>query len=70
MSMFPKSDDASNDKFNPTNKNNEELKKCKSSLYSIIESDIIPRLLNYQNTDSMKKTHNTVVAWTELVKLV
>ncbi len=52
MSMFPKSDDASNDKFNPTNKNNEELKKCKSSLYSIIESDIIPRLLNYQNTDS------------------
>jgi methylmalonyl-CoA mutase cobalamin-binding domain/chain len=50
MSMFSKNQEASNDKSNKT-KNNDPA-ECRTSIQSIIESDILPRLLGSQNINA------------------
>ena len=50
MSMFSKNQEASNDKSNKAKKNDPQ--ECRSSIQSIIESDILPRLLGSQNIEA------------------
>ena len=50
MSMFSKNTSASNDDFSKTYKGNPS--ECQSSILSIIESEIIPRLLKAERTDT------------------
>jgi methanogenic corrinoid protein MtbC1 len=50
MSMFSKNSSASNDDFSKTYKGNPS--ECQSSILSIIESEIIPRLLKAERVDT------------------
>jgi len=51
-SMFSKNQAASNDDFSNTSSNAYLPSECKTSIFSIIESDIIPRLLSSQSFDT------------------